>query len=241
MKTIKVPQGVQIAVCSDVHAHSWQFFKLMDAINPSENIWIVSCADYFDKGFGDQASFSIIDKMIEYSNNGCGFSVLGNHDVKFLKKNRNDNSERIKWLRSRPLVLSFEFYTGAIVTVLHGGITNKMTWENFENNIEVCYVRDVDKDGMIPLRWTKIDGVDTLVKSRLGGEYWGIGYDGRLGYIASGHTPNKDGKPKYYNHSCNLDCAVFETGNLCAQIFTPEGKLGELITVTGVSIQTSFK
>lgn len=238
MKKIIVPKNTQIAVFSDPHEHSEQFFKLMDKINPSENMWIVCAGDKNDKGFGEKAFHDILDRMIEYSNAGFGFSVKGNHCLKFLKKNKQDNSSRITWLRARPLSLSFEFYNGSRLTVLHGGVTNKTTEEDLQNNIEICYVRDIDDSGkMIPMVWKDIKGEKTLVKSKEGGKFWMDLYDGRFGFIAAGHTPNKNGKPSYYNYSVNLDCGVFETGQLVGQIFTSEGKLGEQITVSG----TPFK
>jgi hypothetical protein len=240
MRKIIVPKDVQIVVCTDLHAHPEQFFKLIDRVQPCEKTWLVSLSDYFDKGFGDEASFLIIDKMIEMSYLGYGYSVLGNHDIKFIKKNKKNTNHdnRLTWLRTLPLSLTFEFYNGTLLTCVHAGVTNKMTWEDLQTNTEVLYVRDVDEDEkMIPLIWANIDGVKTLIPAKSGGKAWHLSYDGRLGYIASGHAANKDGLAKYYNYSCNLDSAVFETGILTGQYFTPEGKLGEQITVTG----TAFK
>lgn len=235
MKTIKIPKNTQVAAFSDPHEHPEQFFNLIEKINPSEKMWIICCGDLEGKGYGEKAFNSMTDKLAEMSNLGYCYTVCGNHEKKYIKKNKNTSnpSTQLIWWKNQPLSLSFEFYNGNRLTAVHAGVLSNMTWEDLETNVEVCYIRDVDEQGMIPLVWKKINGVDTLVKSRVGGESWHLKYDGKHGYIISGHTPNRDGKPKYYNFSCNLDCAVFETGILSAQLFTPEGKLGELITVSG--------
>jgi hypothetical protein len=239
IKTIKVPKDTEIVAFTDPHEHAEQFFNLLNIINPSEKKWIVCCGDLKDKGYGDVAFNNMTDEMIKLSEKGIGFIVKGNHEIKLLKNNRKNSnaSLQIEWWRKQSLGLSFEFYNGNRLTVLHAGVVPGMTWEDLDSNTEVAYVRDVDELGMIQLIWKKINGVDTLVKSREGGKSWHELYQGNFGYVVSGHQPNKDGQPRYYNYSCNLDCAVFETGVLRAQTFTPEGNLGELITVTG----TAFK
>jgi hypothetical protein len=237
MRKISVPKGVELVFSTDFHSHDEQFFKLINLIKPSEKAWFVSGADYLDKGYGDESAFLIIDKMIEMSYLGYGFSVLGNHDQKFKKKNKNvtNPSPQLSWIRTLPLSLTFEFYTGALVTVVHGGIRPSMTWEDLQTNTEVMYIRDLDKDErMIQLLWKEIDGVKTLVPAKPDGKSWHHYYQGQYGYICSGHAANYSGEPKFYNYSLNLDCAVFETGILAGQYFTAEGKLGELITVSGI-------
>ena len=239
MKTIKVPKDTQIAVVGDVHEHAEHFFSLIEKIKPSEKMWFISVGDLKDKGYGEVAFNNITDEMINLATNGCGFIVKGNHEIKMLKNNRKNPkpSAQIEWWKNQSMSLSFEFHNGNRLTIVHAGIVPGMTWEDLDSNMEIAYVRDVDEQGMIQLVWKKINGVDTLVKAREGGQSWHLEYDGRFGYVAAWHAPNKDGKPKFYNFSCNLDCAVFETGVLSAQIFTAEGNLGELVTVTG----TAFK
>ena len=149
-------------------------------------------------------------------------------------KGTDKMTPQLKWWKNRPLSITFNFKSGSIVTVLHAGVTPKMTKEDIERNIEVLYVRDVDVDGkMIPLIWKDIDGVKTLIKSKEGGESWHNKYLGQFGYIASGHAAQKDGIAKFYKYSCNLDSGVYETGILTAQVFDENGNLGKLITVEG--------
>jgi hypothetical protein len=234
---ITVPKNTKIAVVGDVHEHDEQFFKMLDKINPNKNMWFVSLADLRDKGFGEESFNKIVNKIIELKNNGFGFIVKGNHELKkfnYYKKNPESMSPELKWLKTQPLALSFQFRTGNRLTVVHAGVTPLHTWEDLDSNIEVCYVRDVDEEGkMIPLKWIEKSGKRILVKAKEGGCSWHEVYDGRFGYIASGHAAQIDGIAKFYNYSCNLDSAVFETGILTAQIFSDEGKLLDLITVNG--------
>ncbi len=234
---ISVPEGVELCVIGDVHEHSEQFFKAVDEIKPSWNRILVSIGDVFDKGWGIREAEKITDKLIDLKNRGCCYAIRGNHEVKLIKKNRRTEkfSEQLKWWSNQPLVLTFTFEkTRAIVNVIHAGVTPKMSDADLGHSIEVVYVRDVDEAGeMIPLTWKNIDGVDTLVKSKDGGCVWHEAYDGRLGYICSGHAAQKDGVPKFYNYSCNLDTGIYETGKLCCQWITDEGKLGKLVEVMG--------
>jgi len=238
MKKILVPNDVQIAVIGDIHEHSEQFFKILDQIKPSKNTWIVSLGDVGEKGFGEKEFNSITDKLMELSYLNIGYACRGNHEIKMIKRNKNDLSCQLQWWKKQPLSITFEFASGALLTCLHAGVLPSMSWESIQNNTEVVYIRDIDSNlRMIPLVWQVINGVKTLIPAKPDGKSWHSYYDGRFGYIASGHNAQKDGIAKYYNYSCNLDSAVFDTGILTAQMFTSEGKLGEQITVTG----TPFK
>lgn len=237
MRKISVPKGVELVFTTDIHAHQEQFFKLIDVIKPSEKTWLICGGDLFDKGYGDDASFLIIDKMIEMSYLGYCYTVLGNHDLRYKKKNKNNTnpSPQLSWIRTLPLSYTFEFYNGSLITILHAGCSPKMTWDDLQTNTEVVYIRDLNKDErMIPLLWKEINGVKTLVPAEPNGKSWHHYYQGQYGYICSGHAANYSGEPKFYNYSLNLDCAVFETGILAGQYFTAEGKLGELVTVSGI-------
>lgn len=239
---IKVPKGITISVIGDVHEHPEQFFKMLDIIKPSENRWFVSVGDLADKGFGIKAFELMTDKLIELQNNGYGFAVPGNHELKLCKKYKHNPSKQLKWWKKQPLALSFEFQNGNRLTVVHAGVSPKMTWESLENDVEVCYIRDVDADGkMIPLKWETINGEKVLVKARSGGCSWHEIYDGRFGYIAAGHAAQKDGDAKYYNFSCNLDSCVYETGILTAEVFNDLGNRQETIRVSGTPFKPNIK
>lgn len=235
---IQIPKGVKISVIGDVHSHDEQFFKLLDKIQPSNNMWLVSVDDLIDKGFGIDSFNKITNKIIELKNQGICFLSKGNHTLKYInkfKRTPENLSNELKWLEAQPIALSFQFHTGNRLTIVHAGVTPRHTWEDLDSNVEVCYVRDVDEDGkMIKLKWIEENNQRKLVKEKEGGCSWHEVYDGRFGYIASGHNAQFDGKAKFYNYSCNLDSAVYETGILTAQIFSNEGKLEDLITVSGI-------
>jgi predicted phosphodiesterase len=232
---VKVPENVSIMVIGDVHEHSEQFFKLIDEWGPSENRWLVSVGDVYDKGFGTKEAERITDKLAYFQDKGICWAVRGNHELKVIKKNKNNLTSQLKWWKDQPLVLSFEFQRGERLSVVHAGISPKMDESQLGSNIEVCYIRDVDDDGnMIPLVWKQNEnGSSTLVKSKEGGTSWHNLYDGRFGYIVSGHAAQKDGVAKFYNYSCNLDSGVYETGILTGQVFNYNCKLERLITVKG--------
>lgn len=237
MKTIFVPKHIKLAVIGDVHEHTEQYFKIIKKISPAQNMWLISVADIIDKGFGAESFNQITQHLAQLHKNGIGFAVKGNHELKHLnkfKKTPEKMSQELAWWKDKPLALSFQFHTGSKLTVVHAGVTPKHTLEDLKNNVEVCYVRDVDKNGkMIKLKWIEENGIKKLVKEKEGGCSWHEVYDGRFGYIASGHAACLDGKAKFYKYSSNLDSAVFETGILSAQIFSDEGKLEDLITVSG--------
>ncbi len=234
---ISVPKDTSICFVGDIHEHPEQFFKLLEIYKPGPKRWISLVGDVKDKGYGEKAFNTITDELISQQKHGIGFAVRGNHELKAIKKARKSSdkpSSQLKWWAKQPLVISFEFPHGTIVTTLHAGVTPRMTNVNLSNDIEVVYVREVDETGkMIPLIWEVNEaGEKVLVKSKEG-QLWHEIYDGRFGYIVSGHMAQKDGKPKFYNYSTNIDSAVYETGILSAQVFNPDGRLGELIQVDG--------
>lgn len=232
---IKVPKGVSLCVMGDVHEHPEQFYNTLTGWDINVSRWVVSLGDVYDKGFGVQAAEKITDTLKELQEDNLCFAVRGNHELKAIRKSKKKKlTDQLKWWRKQPLVISFEFSRGRKVTILHAGVTPKMTESDLGPDIEVVYVRDVDVNGdMIPLVWKEENGKKILVKSRPGGKPWHELYDGRFGYIISGHAGQKDGIPKYYDYSCNIDTAVYETGILTSQIIDENGNLGEKIISTG--------
>ena len=232
---VQVPPETSICVMGDVHEHVEQFDKLVELWQPSPNKWLVSLGDIYDKGFGKNFAELITEKLIELQNDGVLFATRGNHELKLINKSKKNLDKYLQWWKDQPLVITFEFPRGKRVMVLHAGVTPIMTEDDLNNDIEVVYVRDVDEIGMIPLVWKEVDGVKTLVKSRPGGKVWHELYDGRFGYIVSGHAAQKDGIAKFYNYSCNIDTGVYDTGKLTAQIFLPNGNLGSKLEITGTA------
>lgn len=239
---IKVPNGCNIAVIGDIHEHQEQFDKILKKINPGPETILVSVGDIYDKGFGPKVAESIIDTLRPFFDAGHAYVLRGNHELKVIRKARQSNTmtSYLDWMDGQPLALTFQFNNGMYLTVVHGGVLPIHTWSDIFTDIEVCYIRNVDECGkMIKKIWKKIDGKDVLVPEKTNGLPWHRLYDGRFGYIASGHDAQQDGVPKFYNYSCNLDTAVYFTGILTAQIFSQNGR-EELITVNGIARKPSL-
>ena len=228
---ILVPKDTKIAVVGDIHEHEDQFDRLLEKINPSEKMYFVSVGDVYDKGFGVSVAESITDKIRSMSEKGYGFVVRGNHELKNIKRARNAKAmtPQLSWFEKQPLALSFVFHNGSRVTVVHGGVKPSHTWDDLDHDIETSYIRKLDENGeMIKLEWFG----DELRPAKPGGAAWHETYDGRFGYIVAGHEPLKDGKPKFYNYSCNIDTACYCTGVMTCQVLSDKG-LDVLYSVEG--------
>lgn len=244
MNYIQVPHDTKVAVIGDIHEHDKQYFEMIDKLQPSDKMIIVSVGDIYDKGFGVNAANRVVDHIRLLNKNKIGYVVRGNHELKRIRSNRNYLSEQLAWLKRQPLSVSFRFSSGSSLTVVHAGITPHHKPNDLQKNVEVCYVRKVDSDGkMIRLQWKEdSDGNRFLEQEKPGGVSWHEVYDGRFGYVAAGHAPQKDGVIKYYSHSCNVDTACYETGILSCQIFSTKG-LEDSIQIEGkaANIGDGFK
>lgn len=233
---IKVPSGSKVAVIGDIHEHREQFNSLLEIIKPSPKIFFVSLGDIYDKGFGIEIAEDIIDKLMPMVEAGYGYVLRGNHELKHIRKARQNNSmnKYLEWFDRQPLAVSFKFSNNTRLTVVHGGVLPSHTWQDINNDIETSYIRNIDDNGkMIKLVWQKSsDGKTKLLPEKQGGQAWHKSYDGRFGYIISGHDAQKDGVPKFYNYSCNIDTSVYTTGVMTAQVFSEHGK-DQLIMVSG--------
>lgn len=236
MRTIKVPKDVRVIVCGDIHEHEEQFNELWKSIKPSETTWLVVVGDIYSKGFGIKAAERITKKIKKAKKKGFAYAIQGNHELKHIRrarKSKNGLSSALKWWDKQPLGLSFEFHNRLRVTVVHGGVLPRHSWADLAEDVETCYVRKIDEHGnLIPLVKKIVDGKLIIEPKYPGGKVWHELYDGRFGYIASGHDSQKDGVPKFYNYSCNLDTAVYNTGKLTALEFI-NGNKGETITISG--------
>jgi len=229
--TVKLKENTVIGVIGDIHEHEEQFDEMVEKFGPSEDRILVSAGDILDKGFGKDVGFSIIRKMSELDNFYC---VAGNHDFKHARKAIRAGRElgtELQWIDNLPWAISFVFPNGKSILVLHGGITPKNKYEDLGKS-EVMYVKTVDEDGeMIPMKRKTINGKIVLSAARPG-RSWHELYDGRFGYICSGHDAQRDGRPKYYGYSCNVDTACYHTGILTCQTFDQKG-LNETLYVYG--------
>lgn len=234
MLEIKVPAEIKILVIGDIHEHPIQFEELLRTYNPGPTRWVVSAGDVFDKGAGLEAAEDITRQLQDMQGRGFGYAVRGNHELSHIKKSRKAGlSPVLTWWDKQPLAIIFTFPNQTKLTVVHAGIPGNFSWRDLDN-VTVAYTRKLDKYGsFIPLIWKKRPGEKDQLEDKVpGGKSWHLTYDGRLGYIAAGHDPQKDGVSRCYNYSCNLDTAVYHTGILTGRVFSENG-LEDLIQING--------
>ena len=224
---IQVPRNTVITVIGDIHEHKQQFDEAIKIIKPSSKHWFVSVGDIYNKGYGRDIGDLIVEKIKGLVKDDIGFIIQGNHEQKLLrsaKRSGEKTSDQLRWLGKQPFALSFRFVNGSRLTVVHGGVKPKHGWSDLQGNTDLLYIRTLDEDREpIPLKWQEIDG-QRVLKAEKTGRVWHEYYDGRFGYIASGHHAQKDGEPKFYPYSCNLDTACYTTGKLTAQTFSEKGR-----------------
>jgi predicted phosphodiesterase len=234
VRSIKIPKGTAVFVIGDIHEQQAQFDKLLDLIQPSPERIIVSIGDVYDRGDGPHVAEAIILRLRELQQQGLAYFVRGNHEARRLlwwdRKKFATDPAVTEWISQQPLALSFSFVDPLRLklVVLHGGVTPRHTWQDLNTNTEVMYVRQVDQNGEIfAPKWDR----DHNLTSPKGTRIWHEAYDGRFGYIISGHDRQQDGNPKFYQHSCNVDTGCYRTGILTAQEYHEKG--------LGRTIQTS--
>lgn len=231
---ITLPKGVKLIAVGDIHEHEEQVDKLLAEVKPGPFVRLVLVGDIYDKGFGKDVAESITNKIIPLVESGYAYVIKGNHELSSIRWARVNKTmtEQLRWWDKQPLSLTFTFSNRTKVTVVHGGVLPSYTEEDLAYNVDTCYIRLVDKRGKKVKRLKKIIGDRRVMVMERPGKAWHKLYDGRFGYIVSGHASRKDGIPKFYDHSCNLDTAVYHTGKLTAQVFE-EGIRKELLTFVG--------
>lgn len=227
--TIRLSKDKELVVVGDIHENEWHFNEMLERAEVGTRRILVSVGDIYDKGKGPKIAERIVRKIRSLHDDGWAFMVRGNHEqrnIRVLKANKKKLTDELQWCERLPLVLSFVFSNQNRITVLHGGVTPLHTWKDVTSNTEVMYVRTVDSKGKsVPYVWS-----GDSMKPEREGELWHDKYDGRFGYIISGHNSQSDGIPKFYKHSCNLDTKCYKTGVLAGQIVA-KGSLQELILV----------
>jgi len=232
IRTIQIPSGQELVVVGDIHENEYHFEKMLERAEVGSKRILVSVGDVYDKGVGAQAAERIIRKIQDLHENGMAFMVRGNHEQRNIKnaEERDAMTPELEWCKGLPMVISFLFSNQNRVTVLHAGVTPHHTWGNVSASTEVMYVRSLDDRGRpIPLVWVEENGKKKLRAERQG-TVWHEKYDGRFGYIISGHDSQRDGVVKYYKHSCNIDTRCYDTGILAGQVVS-QGTLKELILI----------
>lgn len=233
--TIRIPRGQELVVVGDIHENEWHFNEMLERAEVGTKRILISVGDVYDKGEGHHVAERIIRRIQGLHNNGWAYMVRGNHEqrnIKNIKISGDRLTPELKWCKKLPLTLSFTFSNQNRITIVHAGVTPHHTWGNVSNNTEVMYVRSLDEYNCpIPLEWVDDNGVKKL-RALKDGVVWHERYDGRFGYILSGHDSQKDGIVKFYKHSCNLDTKCYATGILAGQVVA-DGVCKDLILVKG--------
>lgn len=236
-KNINIPENTSLFIVGDIHEHFIQFNKMLDIISPSNERWVCFVGDVYDKGYGEQYAELITERIIDLKEQGFAYTVKGNHELKIIRKYKKQNNltKYLKWWDEQPTIINFKFLNRNKITILHAGVTLNHNINNIYNDLEVCYVRDIDvtTGKMIPLEWKIVDGKKELHKKNNNGVLWHKLYDGRFGYIVSGHIAQPDGKIRFYRNSCNIDSCVYDTGLLSALEIDNWGHLKTIQQVSG--------
>lgn len=228
----KLEDDAVILVIGDVHEQEKQFDLMVEQFNPGPKRYLASVGDIFDKGAGIEIAFSITQKLIKMEKDGYCFVVPGNHEAKHIKRQMYKNTSyseeykfcpELEWFSNQPFYWRFEIGNFQLLT-LHGGISpNMKNWKDLGE--DVMYVRDFDPQTgkRIKWDWKIINGEMKFLPTKENGVSWHEVYDGRFGYVASGHNAQHDGKAKFYSNSCNLDSACYATGILTGAVFGSGG------------------
>lgn len=224
---IQLEKGIKIAVIGDIHEHEEQFDLAIKYLNScNQRIILICSGDVYDKGFGQSCADRISNKLRDLMLNGRALVIPGNHELKHIKKSRSFGvlEEKWKWWSHLPLSISLIFKNNTRLTIVHAGVKPNHSFQDLSNNVEICFIRYIDESGnLIKLKKEIVDGKRLMIPEKDGGIIWHEKYDGRFGYIISGHNSQKDGKPKFYNYSSNIDTACYHTGKLTMQIFGENG------------------
>lgn len=178
--------------------------------------------------------------MIRYMQEHHIEVVMGNNEAKALKQYRKYRREGEPYLKSlRPFesatVLSLReddaeflaslpyFKRVSNLTVIHGGILPEMRLDDLDDaeKKELTLIRYLDKD-LKPIPWS-----DEEHRYK----FWGEIYDGREGFIVSGHHPFPE--PKVDRYAMDIDTGCVYGGKLTAAVF--EVKKG-VVETAGVKL-----
>lgn len=136
-----------------------------------------------------------------YLKNSSSFYVVGDGDLTFKNKNKNNDNKINKWIDNQCLGINVTFDNSSMLTVVHGGIpAAAKTWKDIISNIEIAFVKNINNQP-----WHKL-------------------YDGKFGYVISAHPTSNE--LKQYNFSSAIDVQ----GQVLAQEYSENG-LGRTILI----------
>lgn len=211
----------KLIIYGDVHGCIDEFKKLRDQINPQDNDIEVCVGDIITKGCD-----SI--KTLRYIRDDNILSVLGNHEdriLRYLKHQQSDKknpiildqdesaivqeltSEDISFLESLPLYLRIKN-----ITIVHGGVQNKMDLEQLSKR---------EQQKVLRLRYLDLEGhFVTLGDETDGSVFWADVYDGIKGFVVYGHQYFNE--PKINEYSIGIDTGCVYGNKLSAVVFDLE-------------------
>lgn len=241
MKRFEVSDDTVIGVVGDIHEHDEQFFEIVERFKPDKKRILVSVGDLYDKGFGIDRAEKIAEYFRKLNDQGIGHVVMGNHEFRHIRTARRNNTwnETLKWVAGWPYSLFFTYANRNRLVVCHAGVTTHHTWEDLANNTEIFFVRNLDENGKyIPLKWEFDENGKKILTQKRPGKPWHDLYDGRFGYIVTGHDSQSDGTIKFYPYSCNIDTKCYHTGILSCVVYNNMGR-SDIIQVKGPAAHDS--
>ncbi len=211
----------RVIVYGDIHGCLDEFKDLREKIGIKSGDLEICVGDILNKGpyLGGE--------MISYLQDHHIRSVVGNNEAKAIKQYKQykkAGEEYLKSLRAFEIatVLSLRdddflflnslplFIKVKNLTILHGGLTPSMDLENLDASLkkEITLIRYLNKE-FLPIPWSDQE-------NRY--KFWTEVYDGREGFIVSGHHPFP--KPKIDKYAVNIDTGCVYGGKLTAVVFT---------------------
>ncbi|QCI27787.1 metallophosphoesterase [Caminibacter pacificus] len=186
-------------IYGDVHGCLEEWEELRKLI--PKNSFEISVGDILDKG-----PYPV--EALRYAKKNKIFTIMGNHEYKHLRKYwgrkviLDEDQQRVypqlkqedfDFIESMPFFLKLNH-----LTILHGGITNKIRLNNPPLNIMtlLLFLREVDEnDKFLPLNHNHPNA-----------SFWADRYDGHEGFIVYGHNPFKDVKKNKFAAGIDTAC-----------------------------------
>jgi len=210
----------RVIVYGDLHGCLEEFKALRDKIGINSYDFEICVGDIINKGP------YLAHIMISYMQDHNIKAVLGNNEIKSIKQYRQYLSKGEEYLKTlRPFeaatVLSlnsddFSFLNSLPyflkiknLTVLHGGLTPFMSLDKLDCALkrEITLIRFLNEKFRPVL----------LSDQKNHNKFWAEVYDGREGFIVSGHHPFKE--PKIEKYAVDIDTGCVYGGKLTAIIF----------------------
>jgi len=224
----------KLIIYGDIHGCYDEFISLRNQINPQKDDIEVCVGDIITKG---KDSIKTLDFIIEHNIK----SVLGNHEDKIIrylnhqksnKKNpivldedeqnivNNLSIKHIEFLQNLPLFLQF-----GNITVVHGGLQNKMNLNNLgkRDKQKILRMRYLDKD----------ENYLALDKEDKDSIFWADIYNGNQGFIVYGHHWSQEVREN--KHALGIDTGCVYGNKLSAVVFSDINKENPNFIIESIS------